>query len=70
MLRLDGFKQLIHTPTRVTPTSKSSLDHIICNYDNKISQYGVITSGVSDHFLLTVPGSQERSFIISINVSM
>ena len=50
MLRLDGFKQLIHTPTRVTPTSKSSLDHIICNYDDKISQYGVITNGVSDHF--------------------
>ena len=50
MLRLDGFKQLIHTPTRVTPTSKSSLDHIICNYDDKISKYGVITSGVSDHF--------------------
>ena len=49
MRHLDGYKQLIHTPTRVTLTTRSSLDHIICNYDDKISQYGVITSGVCDH---------------------
>ena len=50
MLHLFGHKQLIHTPTRITPTTKSALDHIICNYDNVISQYGVVTTGLSDHF--------------------
>ena len=46
MLRLDGYKQLTHTPTRITPTTKSSLDHIIWNSDDKISQYGLLRVGL------------------------
>ena len=49
MLHVFGYKHLIDTPTRITPTTKSALDHIIRNFDNMISQNGVITIGLSDH---------------------
>ena len=52
MLTTSGFKQLIYTPTRVTATSKSAIDHVICNNMQKIQQYGVIPYGVSDHYII------------------
>ena len=51
ILNMFNLKQLINTPTRVTPTSSTIIDHIICNNQDKISQSGVISTGVSDHFL-------------------
>ncbi|XP_072028067.1 uncharacterized protein [Amphiura filiformis] len=51
-LNMYGFKQLIKTPTRVTATSKSAINHIMCNNMQKIQQYGVIPYGVSDHYII------------------
>ena len=52
ILNMSGFKQLIHTPTRVTDTSSSAIDHVMCNNMSKIQQYGVIPYGVSDHYIV------------------
>ena len=46
-----GFIQLIDTATRVTKNSSSLIDHIYTNETRKISQSGVIESGISDHFI-------------------
>ena len=43
--------QLIDRPTRVTQNSATLLDHIYSNNKNKISQSGVIETGISDHFM-------------------
>lgn len=51
VLKLFGLKQLIKGVTRLTDTSKSLIDHILCNSSEKISQSGVISSGLSDHFI-------------------
>ena len=41
----------IAEPTRITPTSNSLLDHILCNNKEKICQSGTIPIGLSDQFL-------------------
>ena len=41
--------QLIDEATRVTMTSASPIDHIITNKPEKISDSGVIHTGISDH---------------------
>ena len=51
LLGLFSLKNLITEPTRITSTSSSSIDHIICN-SNKICQSGVINIGLSDHLLI------------------
>ena len=51
MTDTNGFTQLIDTPTRVTNNSSSLIDHIYTNDTRKISQSGVIESGISDHFI-------------------
>ena len=40
VLHLFHCKQLIDSPTRVTSTTSTILDHIICNNDEKICQHG------------------------------
>ena len=42
---------LLKCPTRVTSNSESLIDHIYVNKENKISQSGVIKTGLSDHFI-------------------
>ena len=51
LLKLFNFKQLIKSPTHVTLKSSSLIDHISVNCPEKISQSGVIESGISDHFI-------------------
>ncbi len=51
MLNVSNLKQLIQEPTRVTPSSCTIIDHILCNNEEKISQSGVIPTGISDHFM-------------------
>ncbi|CAL4126382.1 unnamed protein product, partial [Meganyctiphanes norvegica] len=51
ILTTNGFTQLINKPTRVTSTTESLIDHIYTNNKDKISQSGVIESGISDHFI-------------------
>ena len=38
--------------TRITSTSKSLIDHILCNNQDNIVQSGTISTGLSDPFLI------------------
>ena len=49
---LYGLEQLISTPTRVTKNSSSILDHILTNSTDRVSQSGVIDTGLSYHQLI------------------
>ena len=51
MINTQGFTQLINTPTRVTANTSSLIDHIYTNNRDKVSQAGVIETGISDHFI-------------------
>lgn len=51
ILNMFSLKQLIAEPTRITASSSSLIDHILCNNEDKVSQSGVIKVGISDHFL-------------------
>ena len=51
ILRMFNLQQLISEPTRVTYSSKSLLDHILCNNKEIICQSGTISLGLSDHFM-------------------
>ena len=44
-----GLKQLITSPTRITTTSTSLLDHILTNSSERVSQSGVADVGLADH---------------------
>ena len=46
-----NLKQLINEPTRITTTSSSTIDLIMVSNNDKISKSGVITLGLSDHFM-------------------
>ena len=46
-----GILNLLKKPTRVTSTTESLIDHIYTNDRSKISQSGVIESGISDHYI-------------------
>ena len=52
VLNLFNCKQLIDTPTRITCSSSTILDHVICNNKEKICQYGTINIGLSDHLII------------------
>ena len=46
-----NLQQIIGEPTRITNTSKSLIDHILCNIQDNIVQSGTISIGLGDHFL-------------------
>ena len=47
-----GLKQLIKSPTRVTPNTFTLIDHILPNRNEKITQCGLINIGLSDHQMI------------------
>ena len=49
---LNGLKQLLTLPTRITKTSTSLLDHVLTNSADRVSQFGVVDMGLSDHQLI------------------
>ena len=49
ILQSFSLKQLINEPTRVTSTSSSVIDHVICNPIGRVSKSGVLDIGLSDH---------------------
>ena len=56
-----GFKQIIDKPTRVTNESISCIiDHVICNFSNKVVHSGVLPIGVSDHYLVFCTRKQAK----------
>ena len=44
--------QLISIPTRVTSKTATVIDHVLTNFSQKVSQYGVIELGISDDDLV------------------
>ena len=50
-LRSFGCKQIIESPTRITDSCASLLDHIITNNTKKVYQSGVLDIGLSDHLI-------------------
>ena len=50
IITLFGPHQLINTPTRVTPTSQTSIDHIYTNQPDTVSRIDVPATGISDHY--------------------
>ena len=61
---LHGLEQLIQEPTRITEKSETLLDHIISNSAQKVSQYGVLNLGLSDHHMIycTRKSTKAKSF--------
>ncbi len=52
LYELYQLSQLIDEATRVTMTTTSLIDHMVTNTPEKISDYGVIHTGISDHSLI------------------
>ena len=48
-LRLNGFKQVIDRPTRITATSKTLIDIIATTHPNRIERSIVEANSLSDH---------------------
>ena len=63
MMTSHGFSQIINKPTRVTNNSTSLIDHIYTNNTDKISQAGVIESGISDHFITYCTRKKFKNFV-------
>ena len=53
LLNLEGLSQIITEPTRLTPTTATTLDHIIVNVSHKnlVKECGVVDIGFSDHLV-------------------
>ena len=49
---LHGLKQLITSPTRITNNTSTTLDHILTNSKEKVSDSGVIDVSLSDHQMI------------------
>ena len=49
---MHDLKQLIQSPTRVTCSTSTLIDHILTSAPSRVSQKGVINVGVSDHQLI------------------
>ena len=52
LYELYQLSQLINEPTRITATSATLLDHFITSNPEKITNSGVIHTGISDHSLI------------------
>ena len=47
----NGLKQLLTLPTRITKNSTSLLDRVLTNSADRVSQFGVVDTGLSNHQL-------------------
>ena len=52
ILLLYNFYQIIDNPTRVTTTTSTTLDHILCNVKENVCQKGTLDLGISDHMVI------------------
>ena len=52
LYELYQLSQLIKEPTRITIKSSSLIGHVVTNTPEKISQSGVLHTGISDHSLV------------------
>ena len=47
-----GLTQIVKSPTRITCSSTSLIDHALASLPDRISQEGVMNVGLSDHQLI------------------
>ena len=47
-----GLKQLIESPTRITCSSSSIIDHILASFPDRVTQQGILNVRLSDHQLI------------------
>ena len=47
-----GLKQLVESPNRITCSSSSIIDHILASFPNRVTQWGILNVGLSDHQLI------------------
>ena len=47
-----GIKQLIESPTRITCSSSSIIDHILASFPDRVTQRGILNVRLSDHQLI------------------
>ncbi len=60
LLKSCALTQLICCPTRITETTATLLDHIICNRDDMYYQWGTYDPGISDHCLTYVARKKKK----------
>ena len=47
-----GIKQLIESPTRITCSSSSIINHILTSFSDKVTQRGILNVGLSNHQII------------------
>ena len=47
-----GLKQLIESPTRITCSSSSIINHVLASFPDRVTQPGILNVGLSDHQLI------------------
>ena len=47
-----GLKQFIESPTRITCSSSSIIDHILASFPDRVTQRGILNVRLSDHQLI------------------
>lgn len=50
LMSLNGLRQLVNEPTRVTTTTKTLIDLVFSNSENFIDQLQILKTDISDHF--------------------
>ncbi len=52
ILSIHDYKQLVTTLTRISKSTANILDHIIFNREDKLTQLGMVKTGISDHYMI------------------
>src|SRR5437016_182820 len=58
-----GVTQIINTPTRVTQSSQTLLDHIYVNNMNNFNQRGAVSTFSTDHHLVYVISKKLKTYL-------
>ena len=66
---LDGFEQLVKSPTQVTHSTSSLIDHILTKFPERVSQQEIIDVGLSNHQLTYCTRKFSHTKVGTINKS-
>ena len=48
--QLYNYQNILNIPTRVSPSSSTCIDHILCNFDDFRINSGTLQTAISDHY--------------------
>ena len=68
MLQSSSFSSVLSKPTRITPTSKTLIDHILTNDVNLTVKHCIIIHKIADHLPITCMVSDEQSNNVGLQV--